>query len=226
LSARAALKMRCENYFFSLYDDKAFQAFRISVETDLVRVQRDIADTIQQNGKLKSEHQISTEILKLKEETLQNYLQDKNNLKLVIQCIENDYIPDDYFPFNYGFGGVLSFTSKCPQLKALKSLIDCFALSDNKSTKIAIQINNFHQVFLKEKENFKFDTEGQKFLEAIGHILATVLTIGIYAIAQMSYSHYKKNSLMFWKSEPELIQNELDNALKEATFNKKTEFLN
>jgi hypothetical protein len=219
LSTRTALKMRCSNYFTNLYDDKAFERFRVYAESELRQVQREIEDTIQQNKKLKLEFQIPTEELELKKIAITTYLEEKDNLQLVIKCSDNNYTPepDEYFPT---YWETFKITSILPQIKAVKSLLDCFALDNLEvSTEIAKQdIHNFHQVFLTEKDKFKFDTEGQKFLEAIGHILATVLTVGIYAIAQMSYSHYKKNSLMFWKSEPELIQNELDNALKEANF--------
>ena len=219
LSARTALKMRCSNYFTNLYDDKAFERYRVYVESELMQVQKEIEDTIQRNKQLKLEFQISTEELELKNIALTTYLEEKDNLQLVIKCTDNNYTPqpEEYFPI---YSETYKITSILPQIKAVKRFLDCFVIDNLEvSTEIAKQdIHNFHQVFLKEKDKFKFDTDGQKFLEAIGHILATVLTGGIYLIAQMSYSQYKKNSLMFWKSEPELIQNELDNALK-ANFN-------
>lgn len=213
LSARDALKMRCNNYFTNLYDCEAFKEFRDFAESDLINVKLEI----QRNNKLKPQYQIPSEQLENRKNTLDLYLKEKDNLQLVIKCLDNNYTPDEYMVITYGS---LKITSKLSLLKAVNNLLDCFALIDNNveiSTEVAKQqINNFHQVFLKEKECFKFDTEGQKFLEAIGHIFASIFTGGIYAIAQVSYSLYKKNSLMFWKSEPELIQYELDNALKEA----------
>lgn len=209
LQARATLMKRCNNFFSNLYSERDFAEFRVFVLEDLHWAKVALREVELKNKQSLPEFRKSADEHKNRIEKIEAYLQEQNDLQLVINCFDDDCISFEYFYWKAA--------AELPKIKTLKKLLDCFTFDDTQeiTTEIAEQqIRKFAEVFLEEKQNFKFDSVMQKFFEAIGHILASVLTFGLYTIGQISYSYNKKNSCMFWKSEPELLQDELDNAMQ------------
>lgn len=57
------------------------------------------------------------------------------------------------------------------------------------------------------------DTTEKRLLQAIGHVLATAFTLGVYAAGMAIYSHQTRGSGKFWKSSDEIFQEKGEDAI-------------